>query len=442
MKILLLLALLPEFWAADDELQAALQSDDACQAEGSEGCGLSVLQLRKSSDPAHAARNDKGPSREAAQPSREAAQSPIYRRSWAAMGDTFFDDFVFMTVDETHGANQYIDMETAMFEGLISTGDSATIRVGDPGDLYKRKTVNIHSKFAWSPDHGFLTVMKYKHLPTGPGVWPGFWFMNSDVLWPQGGELDVLEYANDEDSKVSFHTSSSRCTLDEVKMERRMQGVANLSKAGSSSCETAYFANKFGCLPAQRLHNGAWYAKRPGVIATEWSPEHIKVFHIPEQEIPEDLHSDAPKPETWDKWLHAYLPFNSGCAQVAGQQEIVIDIAMCGDWAGGAWESSESARKTGFTKASGKCHVDIWDPANDCCTKFIAHDDRNELLAGLAYFEINYVKVFTPAAVMQQPLVSGTFKRGGALLPVPTVPTGPTAHATVAGAHPRVAGLR
>lgn len=27
-----------------------------------------------------------------------------------------------------------------------------------------------------------------------------------DIKWPKGGELDILEYANDESNKVTFHT--------------------------------------------------------------------------------------------------------------------------------------------------------------------------------------------------------------------------------------------
>lgn len=42
---------------------------------------------------------------------------------------------------------------------------------------------------AWRPDIGFIVAMKYKHVPYGPGIWPAFWLVNSDVGWPKGAEI-------------------------------------------------------------------------------------------------------------------------------------------------------------------------------------------------------------------------------------------------------------
>jgi beta-glucanase (GH16 family) len=39
----------------------------------------------------------------------------------------------------------------------------------------------------------------YIKLPTGAGLWPAFWMQgidNSDVRWPHGGEIDVIEINN------------------------------------------------------------------------------------------------------------------------------------------------------------------------------------------------------------------------------------------------------
>lgn len=310
-----------------------------------------------------------------------------------------------MIEDETHGAGQYLDKGTAMKEGLVSaSGGSAKMRVGGVGENLKRKTVNIHTKFAWTPSRSFLAVMKYKHLPFGPGVWPGFWTMNSDVLWPAGGELDIMEYANGDVNRVTFHTNKG-CSLDGGKLHTFVQGPA-----ASTLCQTDYFQNKFGCKPPQKQRSGAYYANRPGVIAAEWTPSHIKVFHIPEEELPADI-GDTPSPDAWDRWLLAYLPFNPhGCEDVAGPQELVLSLGLCGDWAGGAWEDSAEAKSTGFNKASGGCHVDIWDPANDCCTKFATSPKAN---FGNAYFDINWVKVFTKEGADTPRRTSATYSRGG-----------------------------
>ena len=31
-------------------------------------------------------------------------------------------------------------------------------------------------------------------LPSGQGIWPAFWMLGSNASWPQGGEMDVMEY--------------------------------------------------------------------------------------------------------------------------------------------------------------------------------------------------------------------------------------------------------
>ena len=40
-----------------------------------------------------------------------------------------------------------------------------------------------------------------------------------------------------------------------------------------------------------------------GVLAAEWTEDFIKVFRIPEAEMPADLQADSPRPEGWDVWL-------------------------------------------------------------------------------------------------------------------------------------------
>ena len=74
---------------------------------------------------------------------------------------------------------------------LVPTGDPnapykrlSAPRRSDLGALRRRLQVMIHSNYAWQPSAGMLTVMKYNHVPYGPSVWPAFWLMNSDNVWP------------------------------------------------------------------------------------------------------------------------------------------------------------------------------------------------------------------------------------------------------------------
>ncbi|CAE8594332.1 unnamed protein product [Polarella glacialis] len=106
-----------------------------------------------------------------------------YGLAFKAQGSSFFDDFTFMTVDETHGANRYLTKEEALKTGVVETSEEhgTILRVGDvepstaPNGTFKRQSVNLHSNHAWKPSEGMLVVMKYNHVPYGAGVWPAFW---------------------------------------------------------------------------------------------------------------------------------------------------------------------------------------------------------------------------------------------------------------------------
>lgn len=342
-----------------------------------------------------------------------------YSLAFRAQGKTFFDGFTFVTNDDTHGAQRYLSKDEAIRSGIASASDRGVmLRLGqvvanvDPIAPYKRQSVNLHSNFAWSPTEGFLVVMKYKHIPYGASIWPAFWLMNSDVVWPAGGEFDIMEYANDETSKFSFHTDKS-CFLDQVKMNSCIYGRM-VGEAGSTNCKTNYFQNLMGCRPPHIERTGEWYAKTPGVIAAVWADSAITVYHIPESRIPVDLATDSPRPFTWDEFVIAYLPFSKdSCQDVARPQEVVINIALCGDWAGNTWLKSPLAYATGVTSG---CSESLSVPKDDCCSKFATDNSpgTNDYFQRQGFFDIDYVKVFTPEGHSKQPLMSGTYRRGGA----------------------------
>ena len=43
----------------------------------------------------------------------------------------------------------------------------------------------------------------------------------------------------------------------------------------------------------------------------EWTPEHIKVFYFPQDEIPRDLSAEVPDPDSWDDYITGYFPFGA-----------------------------------------------------------------------------------------------------------------------------------
>jgi len=339
-----------------------------------------------------------------------------YKLSWKAQGSSFFDDWTFVTEDMVHGAHQFTTRSEALANGIIAA-DSTSARLGvgglrlpsRPDEAYKRYAPHIRTNQAWDPMKSFVVAMKYNHVPTGCGVWPGFWTVNSDKVWPAGGELDIMEYANYDESKVSFHIDT-HCHLDNRKigscLPRGSRGP------GPSDCYTSYFTNHFGCRPRQHQRRGDEYDRIPGVIAAQWTPDSITVYLFPDGQIPADLEADTPEPDKWSAYVVAYLPFSSPCTSI-GPQEVVLNVQLCGDAAGGPWARSSCARNTWLQARTGQCHAGLSEPS-DCCTQFVTRTDQGPVLKAKAQFNVSYVKVFTPDGSPGAP--SGTYKRGGELL--------------------------
>jgi len=337
-----------------------------------------------------------------------------YKLAWSAEGETFFDDWQFINKSETRGAEWYLNKTEAFYQGVVHASKAgAILRVGEQVQPFKRRSVMLHSAQAWRPDVGFIVAMKYKHVPFGPGIWPAFWMVNSDIKWPKGGELDILEYANDESNKVTFHTDRM-CKLNVEKLRKCARNIKGIDPKMIVSCYTNYTSNQLGCMPPQVRKDGEWYAKNPGVIALLWDASGITSFHIPESEIPADLESNAPKPNTWkDAWRMAFMPFDAEtCVDIARPQEIVLNIAICGDWAGNSWFACEECKATGYLPDY--CipgHVT--EPATDCCTLYISNPSAEEALKSKAFFDIDYIKVFEPEGYDLPRYPAGTYRNGG-----------------------------
>lgn len=345
------------------------------------------------------------------------ATGQSYQLSWKAQGTDFFKDWTFVTEDMVHGAHQFTTRQEALDHGIIAAdSSSARLAIGGlrapsrPDEAYKRYSAHIRSNQAWDPAKSMIIAMKYHKVPVGCGVWPAFWTTNSDVVWPNGGELDMLEYPNMDANKVSFHTAS-HCRLDTSKLQRCLPHGSR--GGGHNDCYTKYFENAFGCIPRQHELSGADFANRPGVISVVWTKEALTVYHFPDDQIPADLTNDKPEPDYWpSSAVLAYLPFAGYCDSIK-PQEIVINVQLCGDAAGGPWGRSSCAHYTAQQYRSGQC-VSGLSQIKDCCTQFVTRPEQEAILKANAQFNISYVKVFTPDGAPGTP--SGTYKRGGVLL--------------------------
>lgn len=329
------------------------------------------------------------------------APSPAgdYKLDWSAEGESFFSGFDFMWRDDNHGSAQYMPTyDKALEAGVVEAyGTHAILRTGKASSQYqwKRQSAKIATNKSWKH---FLAMMKFSHVPYGCGVWPALFTLAPEYPWPDGGEVDILEYVNTGNSRSSFHTAED-CTLKPEAFGQYLP-MPDLNRM-DYACKTAY-PKHLGCAPNKWERSGKAWSHSPGVIALERTEDYLKIFAIPEAEIPADIESDAPNPDSWDRWLFAFYPFTaSGCSKnVMQAQQLVMQINMCGDWAGKVFGDDHKCHaKTGWTN---KCrNVDPlaeYAPEEDCCTQFIWDEDgkygTDDYLAETAFFNISYMKVY------------------------------------------------
>jgi beta-glucanase (GH16 family) len=74
------------------------------------------------------------------------------------------------------------------------------------GQRYTSTRLISQGKGEWT--YGFFQIRA--KLPCGQGTWPAIWMLNRDVVWPAGGELDIMEHIGREPGRVfsTVHTAA------------------------------------------------------------------------------------------------------------------------------------------------------------------------------------------------------------------------------------------
>ncbi len=74
------------------------------------------------------------------------------------------------------------------------------------GQRYTSTRLITQGKRDWT--YGFFEIRA--KLPCGQGTWPAIWMLNRDVVWPAGGELDIMEHIGREPGRVfsTVHTAA------------------------------------------------------------------------------------------------------------------------------------------------------------------------------------------------------------------------------------------
>ncbi|KAF5389760.1 hypothetical protein D9757_005970 [Collybiopsis confluens] len=296
-------------------------------------------------------------------------------------GQSFFDGWDYYgSIDNTTWGNvTYVDQNTSDAQRLTyvdSTTGHAIIRVDNttniaPAPLVNRNTVKITTKDAYPI--GSLVTIDVSHIPFGCSVWPSFWMLGTNALWPDAGEIDIIEGINGlTQNQMALHTTPG-CGLatNAIQTGHIVQG----------DCSTAQ-----GCLVQETKPNsfGSAFAQAGGgVFGAQLDVSGIYMWFWPRNSIPQSISeatfSSNMDISDWGTPTAAYPSSGCNITQFFQPQQLVLDITLCGVWAG--IPSIYSS-----TGCSGQCINNVIGSGNP------VYND--------AYWEISYIRTYLAAADM------------------------------------------
>ncbi|EJD51964.1 hypothetical protein AURDEDRAFT_181533 [Auricularia subglabra TFB-10046 SS5] len=270
------------------------------------------------------------------------ANKAKYKKHQKITGDGFFKAFNFNTfADPTHGRVDYVSMKTAKSLKLATAAKGKFVMRADAKNKVKgnqrgRKSIRITSKKAYKTH---VVVLDVRHMPQGTATWPAFWEFGAD--WPNKGELDIIEGANDKGPNLSSLHTSPGCTQP---AKRNMKGQVatndcNAFAGGNVGCGVRTDSNRsFG--PNLNKNGGGWFA-------AERTSKYIKVWFWSRKDkgVPKEVKNGvgAINPDKWGKPTALFVSNSCPISKKFGPNNIVINLTFCGDWAGNTFPGGMGA---------------------------------------------------------------------------------------------------
>ncbi|CAL1698331.1 unnamed protein product [Somion occarium] len=288
-------------------------------------------------------------------------------------GQDFFNDWDFTDNfdNTTNGDINYVPQSTQPQLAYIDSNQRAIIKVDNTSVVAypnKRNSIRINSKDFY--EAGTVWVFDAVHLPYGCAVWPSFWTKGAD--WPRQGEIDIVEGINTQTSnQMALHTFNG-CNA--------ASGTNQKGKVGTTNCNDTTGA---GCTVTETTDNsyGASFASAGGgVWAAQFDATGIYIWFWNRASVPTSITTatDSIDISQWGAPSAAYPSSSCDIGKFFGAQQMVIDITLCGDWAG---VPSLYQPVCGGDGAADGCY------RNSVINAGSPNFDN-------AYFEINYIKAF------------------------------------------------
>ncbi|KAJ7923470.1 glycoside hydrolase family 16 protein [Mycena leptocephala] len=261
----------------------------------------------------------------------------VYFRTEHIVGQDFYDAFNFEAVaDPTHGRVNYVDETTARRQNLTFASENSFVLRTDHKTVISnsstvgRNSVRIRSNKAYTTH---VAVFDILHMPQGCGTWPAVW-ETDESIWPNGGEVDILEGVNDQGTdQITLHTAAG-CTMPATRTQTgtSLQLDCDVSVNFNAGCGvSAGKSTSYG--PAFNANHGGWYA-------IERTEEFISVWFWArdDEHVPAGVKFGSILVETHNWGIPvAHFP-NTTCnlAQFFDANNIIINLTLCGDFAGNA----------------------------------------------------------------------------------------------------------
>jgi len=264
-------------------------------------------------------------------------------------GTSFFNGWNFFTGnDPTHGTVNYVAQNVAQQKKYIANQGNAAYIGCDmttvvPTKVRGRDSVRLTSQKSFNSG---LFLIDLTHMPTGCATWPAFWLVGPN--WPNSGEIDIIEGINLFTTvHTTLHTSNG-CSMARESPSLFSGSWANSTHGPATNCyiNAPGQSGNEGCsiIGLPNTYGAPFNSENGGVYATEWNSTVIRMYFFPRNRIPSDITSKSPNPSGWGK-PYAWFTLGGDCpSNHFVNQNIVINLTFCGDWAGAAFNGDCGSR--------------------------------------------------------------------------------------------------
>lgn len=258
--------------------------------------------------------------------------------------------------------------------------------------------VRLESKDLYN---GGLFVIKVNKMPYGGSVWPAIWLLGTSPeewiqfrskatglgmknTWPSHGEIDLIEYVNancqesDGRNQVTLHTKQGCTSM--VKDSQR-------DNVNAMRCD--HHDGHFGCYGKMPPNTVGSPHFEGGYFVYEWRASHfVKGWFFKEAEwdqLNAGSTNDELKVETFPS-PHVEHDLQHSCTNrsMFKDMRIVINTAVCGDWAGNVACDSSNPHEIKYTPPN--CRASVMN--------FLKNVD-GDLLPDSFSWDISFIKVYT-----------------------------------------------